>query len=170
MEQSGGAFNEQGCHFVDLQRYLGGEIEWVHAARSHHLTGEPGDAYAVTTGFANGATGTLFYSCRGNEKDIGFHIHHARGPIMLDGWDLALSPAALNSHGEPVEAADAVFLKETVGFFEALMTGDSSHVRSDIGDAVRTQQVVCAIHISATTGERVYVDRVIEADGSRGPI
>ncbi len=103
-EQSGGQVVEQATHVVDLQRYLVGEIESVHAAAATRLmTDAPSlninDVSAATFQFENGAVGTLLNTCGLNDvpgeswdhgvtivaRDLSMWVWHEGGRIAQPG-------------------------------------------------------------------------------------
>jgi myo-inositol 2-dehydrogenase/D-chiro-inositol 1-dehydrogenase len=145
--------NEQATHLVDLARYLVGEVRQVQAVVSEHpeRPGMAGSA-AVTLEFDHGVLGSLFYSCRATAKEIGFRVFTADGAVRLDGWDLvrADADAAPGSSAPPADRYQ-VFHDETAAFLAAVAGGPRGGIRCDLEDAVRTQQVVDAIHRAAAS-------------------
>jgi 2-epi-5-epi-valiolone synthase len=141
---SGGPFNEQATHFVDLCRFLMGEVVEVSAlARRSDAHAGIDDTITVALRFANGTLGTLLYSCRAAGKQIGLEVFTSAGSLRLAGWSLQLA-------GTAPELADAedVYAKEDAAFFEAIAMADQSLIHSSLADAVQTQLVVDAIHAS----------------------
>lgn len=138
--RSGGPFNEQGTHLVDLVRHIGGEVvEVASLPRREHSD----DATAATLRLASGAIATLVHSCASNTKSIGLSVVTTDGAHRLDGWDF-------DDGVDPPEVdRDAVFGRETDAFLAAVRAKDPSLVRSDVLDAARTQAVVDAILESA---------------------
>jgi len=153
-ELSGGPVNEQATHLVDLARYLVGEVHQVQAVVTGHpdRPGTAGSA-AVTLEFDGGVLGSLFYSCRATVKEIGFRVFTANGAVRLDGWELARVDAdAAPGPAAPPADRYQVFHDETAAFLAAVAGGPRDAVRCDLEDAVRTQQVVDAIHRAAASG------------------
>ncbi|PYV18212.1 MAG: hypothetical protein DMG07_04385 [Acidobacteria bacterium] len=149
-EQSGGPLNEQCTHFIDLCRFLIGEVVEVWAAaRPHSAAKHLEGAVAMTLRFANGALAAGLYSCEASEKQIAFEVFLPDGSVRLEGWDLRLK-------GDPPEcgpaAREAIFVKEVAAFFQAIRSGDRSLIQSDFEDAVQTQRVVDAIGRAVKTG------------------
>ncbi len=151
-EQSGGPVNEQATHLVDLARYLVGEVAQVQAVVAEHPA-QPGLAgsAAVTLQFADGALGSLFYSCLATVKEIGFRVFTADGAVRLDGWDLARVDADAPPADPSVDRYQ-IFHDETAAFLTAVGGGSREGIRCDLEDAVRTQHVVDAIHRAAASG------------------
>lgn len=161
-EQSGGQVVEQATHVVDLQRYLVGEIESVHAvAATRLMTDAPSlninDVSAATFQFENGAVGTLLNTCGLNgvpgeswdhgvtivSRDLSMWVWHEGGRIAQPGEVRELT-----------NSTDCKYLLDEA-FVRAVQSGDASNVRSTYADAVRTLRVTLAIEESARTGAPV---------------
>lgn len=132
---SGGPVNEQATHLLDICRYLGGEVENIEAVSSATL---PMLRCVATLSFRNGCSGTIFYSCEAQDKQIGFRIIAAEGGLDLTGWDLRLSSNTIDGT-TPAAQTEDIFLKETSWFLEAIRTGNSHLVECTFEDAFRTQ-------------------------------
>ena len=143
-DHSGGPFNEQATHFVDLCRFLMGEVIEVFAfARKSVSKAGIDDTITVTLSFAGDALGTLLYSCRASDKQIGIRIFSTTGGLELEGWDLRLK----DDEGKEDYFEDP-YIKEDAAFFAAIDAADQSLIKSSVADAVRTQMVVDAVHRS----------------------
>jgi myo-inositol 2-dehydrogenase / D-chiro-inositol 1-dehydrogenase len=127
-EESGGPINEQATHFIDLLRYLRGEVGRVHSIVHSGET-----RLALAAEFENGGIATLLYTCEAPEKTINVQILTQRGHFDLSGWDLI--PAANTIDGRLPAADASPFQRET----EAFLNGE---IRSDFADASRTQALV----------------------------
>jgi myo-inositol 2-dehydrogenase/D-chiro-inositol 1-dehydrogenase len=148
---SGGPFNEQGTHFIDLCRYLLGEIVQVTAhSPGSTMSANLSDTVIATLEFSSGILGTVFYSCRASVKQIGFKIFSAEASLSLEGWDLRFLDSQNTEPTSPPDRED-VYLKEVSAYFEAIRVGDQSLVKCDLEDAARTQLVVDAILRSLST-------------------
>lgn len=148
---SGGPFNEQATHLVDLCRFLVGEIVEVTAIGIRSLAQvDIEDTVVVAFRLQGGAGGTLLYSCLGTDKEIGLEVFSSAGRVRLEGWDLR--PSGGNPGGGNMEDEEDVFELEAAAFFEAIKARDQGLVLCDLEDAVRTQRVVDAIRRSARTG------------------
>ncbi len=135
-EQSGGPFNEQATHAMDLFRYLSGETETLHAAARSRNGIET--TVAVMLRLASGGIGTFLYSCETKEKDILISIETADGVLDLRGWDLELARNTIDgSYPEP--ETKPIFEKETHAFLQAVATRDRTLVLSDFAEAYKTQ-------------------------------
>lgn len=134
-ELSGGPFNEQATHLVDLCRYVAGDIAEVRA-----FAGPAGDEHniaraAVAMRFENGAVGTLVYTCEADDKHIGLHIVTAHGAMELRGWNFAVAGADDGAEPNPFEL-------ETRAFLAAVAAGDGRTILCDVADAIKTQTAV----------------------------
>ena len=149
---SGGPHNEQATHLYDLCRYLIGEVREVRSLFQDPGTASPPLAAATVLQFESGALGTLLYSCQASGKDIGFRIFTTAGSLAFSGWDLQLTENTID--GTFADAADPedIFLTETSAFLDAVSSGDTSTIRCDWFDAVRTQKLVDAAADSLTGG------------------
>jgi myo-inositol 2-dehydrogenase / D-chiro-inositol 1-dehydrogenase len=157
--QSGGQINEQCTHLVDLSRFLIGEIREVHAMIERPASGADIQA-AILLRFQRGILGTIFYSCQARDKQIGMQIFTQCGRIALQNWDFSLHTEGLPEPINPplpqassAAAAKAIFQQETAAFLSAVRKEKGDPIRSDLRDAVRTQQVVDAIVASAISGK-----------------
>lgn len=152
VELSGGALNEMATHVIDLARYLLGEIALVQAWGDGDGAGAPSHSFAATWRWADGQLGTLLYSCRAEDKDIGLTVHTSNGPIRLAGWDLDLQLPDGVVPGRVGTERGAIYAVEVAAFFEAIRRRDPARVRVDLDEGLRTQEVVEALAASAAAG------------------
>jgi myo-inositol 2-dehydrogenase / D-chiro-inositol 1-dehydrogenase len=144
-DQSGGPINEQCTHYIDLCRYLLGEIREVQAV-ALPLPDVP-DAegtVAMTLRFEGGVIGTGLYSCEASQKQMAFEVFLCDRSIRLQGWDLR-SP----EFPEPED----IFVKEASAFFRAVERQDASIIQSDIPGALKTQAAIDAVRRAIKSGE-----------------
>jgi myo-inositol 2-dehydrogenase/D-chiro-inositol 1-dehydrogenase len=146
---SGGPFNEQATHVLDLCRFLLGEIESVSAKAAPSTTArDPELGVAVAMRFLNGQVGTVFYSCEAREKDIHLHVYCEEGSLDLEGWDFAMTRNTID--GElPEKEKDDIFVKETRCFLNAIRRRDQLLIECDLEEAYRTQLAVDKIMASS---------------------
>jgi predicted dehydrogenase len=157
--QSGGPFNEQATHFVDLCRFLLGEIVEVFALGHRSEVGaHVDDSVSVSLRFAGGALGTLLYSCRASCKQIGIEVFSSAGRMRLEGWDLCLA-----DDEQDTTAPEDVYALEDAAFFGAIDRGDQTRVRSSLADALQTQMVVDAISASLRSRRPAPVEAIERA-------
>ena len=65
LERGGGRLIVEGCHFVDLLRYISGSP--IVAGHTRYAAGECKDTFTATLEFANGALGTIHYFATGSK-------------------------------------------------------------------------------------------------------
>ena len=145
---SGGPFNEQGTHVVDLCRCLVGEVGAIKsvAARPENSS-DPEHGVAVALQFSNGPLGTVFYNCEAKEKDIRLDVFCDDGTLTLEGWDFTMTKNSIDGN-LPKPESQEIFLKETQAFLHALGSNDQSLIECDFAEAYRTQRVVDGIRES----------------------
>jgi predicted dehydrogenase len=145
---SGGPFNEQATHVLDLCRFLLGEIESVSAiAAPPTKLGDPEFGVAVAMRFIDGPVGTVFYSCEAREKDIHIHVFCEDGSLDLEGWDFAMTRNSIDGK-VPEKEQDDIFVKETRCFLNAIRSHDQLLIECDLEEAYRTQLVVDSVRNS----------------------
>ncbi|RKY62138.1 MAG: hypothetical protein DRP95_01935 [Candidatus Latescibacterota bacterium] len=162
-EVAGGQVVDQATHFVDLARYLVGEVETVYSRRIRGLfpeeplyTGD--DASATVLAFRNGVVGNLIctYALFPEvTREYPFQmlfickrklIEYTAGKMVR-----VISPQGTE---EFPSSQDGLELEDRA-FVEALRTGNPSGICSDYGDAFRTLEVTLAANRSMETGEVV---------------
>lgn len=142
--RSGGPFNEQATHLVDLCRYLAGEVVDTRALGSRSARDLGADTrVAGLLRFESGALGTLAYTCDAAEKNIAIDVITESGSLRLSGWDFALTANTID--GATCEAESDVFAVETRMFLAAAAAHDQASVVCGLDDAARTQSVVDAL-------------------------
>ena len=156
---SGGSLNEQATHFIDMTRFLFGEVAHIGVtARAHR--DHPGviGAAAIHLTMTSGLSGAFFYSCEATYKSIGYRVLTTTQEFVMEGWDMAVTrPEGLAE--SPVDDRDAIFLTETKAFLDAV-DGAASIVRCDLLDALETQAVSDALAESAAQGRPVAVQPI----------
>lgn len=154
---SGGPFNEQGTHLVDLCRLFLGEVTEVFAmAGNSSIHKDIQETVVVTLRFLNEKLATIFYSCRASEKHIHFQIFSTTHSVSLEGWDL--KEASTSSEED-------IYIKEDAAFFNAIASGDQGLVKTPVADAIRTQLVVDTIHRSLASQKPEHVPVYDAAQG-----
>jgi myo-inositol 2-dehydrogenase/D-chiro-inositol 1-dehydrogenase len=147
-DKSGGPFNEQATHLVDLCRFVAGEIADVEAfAVDGSGANGPATRVAAALRFASGALGTLCYTCDAPDKFIALEAVTTAGGLRLDGWDFALTSNSID--GTSCGPEPNIFETETQTFLRAVARKDQSLIASSFEDATRTQEVVDAILAAA---------------------
>jgi predicted dehydrogenase len=134
-ELSGGPFNEQATHLIDLLRFLTGSVELLHAVASS--SGE--ETTVLTTLRLNGSgLGSFLYSCEAKEKDISIAVETSQGVLELRGWDLELIRNTIDG-SLPQPESKPIFEKEAHAFLNAVRRRDRGLILADFGDGFQTQ-------------------------------
>ncbi|SDD14036.1 Predicted dehydrogenase [Paenibacillus sp. UNCCL117] len=163
---SGGQFIEQTTHVVDLLRYAAGEVEEVYAAYAGRVVHKQyegvsvPDVGSVTLKLASGAVAGIINTCA-----LPSGVGRSGLTLYTDQGMLAWTPKNLEivtSEGREQAADEEAnpYAAESEAFLHAVRTGDSSRIRSDYADALRTQQVTCAALESAASGLPVKLERL----------
>ena len=161
---SGGPFNEQATHVLDLCRFLLGEIESVSAIAAPLTTAEdPEFGVAVAMRFIDGPLGTIFYSCEAREKDIHLSVFCEEGSLDLEGWDFAMTRNTIDG-ALPEDEQDEIFVKETQCFLNAIRSHDQLLIECDLEEAYRTQLAVDKVRDS------FQGNHSLDAHGPPGPL
>ncbi len=157
--QGGGQIVEQTTHIVDLARHLMGEVVQVHATARTGLMAEVEnydihDATVTNFVFASGAIASLTSTCLLSAGgQVGLDLYQRGRVVRLRAHELIVEESTgTQTHllgNNPTRAEDEAFV-------HAVATGDSSAIRSDYADALRTLEVTLAATESADEG------RVIE--------
>jgi predicted dehydrogenase len=153
-ELSGGPFNEQATHVVDLCRLLVGEIDPAIPA-AVQATGLRNCEFSVAVAlrFVSGSLGTIFYTCEAKAKDIRMQLFCEDGTLGFEGWDFVLTRNTVNGK-LPEQEEEEIFIKETRAFLDAVRYSDQSLIECDLAEAFRTQQVVDAVRTCFRAGLR----------------
>jgi len=161
-ERSGGQVVEQTTHIFDLARYLLGEVEWVFCvARTGLMTDVEDynveDASICTLRFSDGTLCEITSSCALKAQEavkVGLEVFTRDARLELGGGQLDLR--VHREGGEQhVPGNEDAFLREDRAFIQAVLSGDTSGIKSSYADAFRTQAVTCAANASMATGEPV---------------
>ena len=162
--KSGGQVVEQATHVVDLQRYVVGEIETVHAVAATRLMTDVenldvADVSVATLVFENGAVGTLLNSIGLNgvpQEPWGHGLTLVARDLWFRVWTDGGRIATAGETRELVNREDSKYLLDEA-FVKAVASGDPSGIRSTYTDAVLTLRATLAINESARTGDSVRV-------------
>ena len=162
LDKSGGQIVEQAGHIIDLARYICGEIVEVYAAytrQTFELSSEE-DIYdfgSIVMKFASGAVGTMVNTCvLSLPYTVGLHVVCSDTVVELHG-DLTVME---RGHKEILSGGRNPILMENEAFINAVRTGDSSGIRSDYEDAVKTLAVSLACNESADANSPIAIGGV----------
>jgi len=136
LEQSGGPFNEQATHPMDLFRHLAGGAEALHAVA--RAQGDVETSVLAVMRLPGDGLGSLLYSCEAQDKDISITIETTEGALDLQGWDLDLVRNTVDG-SEPEPESQPIFEKETHVFLRAVTGGNKSLILADFKQAYQTQ-------------------------------
>jgi len=137
--QSGGPFNEQATHVVDLFRHLAGGAEPLYAVA--RAAGGVETTVLAVMRLSGGGLGSFLYSCEAKDKDIFVVIETPDGVIELRGWDLELVRNTIDG-SQPEPESNSIFEKESHAFLQAVVGGDKSLILADFKEAHQTQVLV----------------------------
>ena len=163
----GGQLVEQNIHLVDGLRFLYGEPLSVYATASRGMV-KPGetasaeydtdDHSTVVYRFKNNVTATLVsgYYSRGVRPRCGLYI--ALDDMILDYRlrNNLIITTAEETRDIPRKVEQTVLLDHA--FFNAVLTGDKSLIRSDYPDALKTLEMAFAANRSMESGQVIYFD------------
>lgn len=164
---SGGQLVEQSIHLVDGLRYLFGEPLSVYATASRGIV-KPGetasaeydtdDHSTVVYRFKNNFTATLVSGCYSRDVRPRNGLYITLDDMVLDyrlRSNLIITTAKetrdIPLRMEPIFSLDHAF-------FNAVLTGDKSLIRSDYPDALKTLEMAFAANRSMESGQVIYFD------------
>ena len=164
----GGAMTNQGVHFIDLLRYLGGEVEKVSSVlATKGVNIEVENVATALLKFKNNALGTIEITTAAYPKDFeaSLSVVGTKGTAVIGGIAtnklLTFSPDSEQEfmHSEEFPTVygfgHAAIFK---GVVEFLMNGKSETL-IHFDDALRTVGLLHAIYRSDETGRWVQVDK-----------
>ena len=140
---SGGPFNEQGTHLIDLCRYWGGDVDTIASVEWRPTMSKVAYGIATSIRLSRGCVATVLYNCQANEKDISVQVFTDQGAVVLRGWDLRLERNTVDGIF-PAEEGEEIFVKETRSFLDAVSLRDQSVINCDFAEAYKTQVAVDA--------------------------
>jgi myo-inositol 2-dehydrogenase/D-chiro-inositol 1-dehydrogenase len=159
LEQSGGQFVEQTTHIFDLARYVAGDVEEVYASAATRALQDVEnlnvtDVGAAVLKFKSGAIGTIHNTCLLKMGyNTGLTVVTPDLVVELMGGCKLIEPGKrteISSRNDPYKTEDQVFL-------DAVRTGNSSAIRSNYADGVKSLEVSLAVNQSYQTGKPVKV-------------
>ncbi|GAV14858.1 Gfo/Idh/MocA family protein [Paenibacillus sp. NAIST15-1] len=161
MTGSGGQFVEQTTHIVDMLRFLCGEVNEVYAAYALQAMGKKvegtdvPDVGTVTMKLANGMVATISNTCMmpvGHH--VGLDIYTDEGVLEVRDTSLkVIETEGVQTHSNGIDLTIA----EDEAFIHAIRTGDTSRIKSNYEDALRTHEITIAASESAVSGKPVLL-------------
>ncbi|MGN8646000.1 Gfo/Idh/MocA family protein [Gracilibacillus sp. HCP3S3_G5_1] len=148
-DQSGGQFNEQTTHIVNLVRFLFGEIQSVYAQESNAITANKDASITVadvglfTLTLENGLLVQITNTSvlPDGLGDIGISAYTDQGMIE---WQMGHIEKQTVAKTEKYIARQNPYKRENEAFLHAVKTGDRSQILSDYEDGWRSFQVALA--------------------------
>jgi predicted dehydrogenase len=161
----GGAYTNQGIHYLDLLLYLNGEVDSLFSQTATRLVEvEVEDTGVAVLRFANGSLGTVESTTthRPDDKEASITILGERGNCTLAGlaankltsW--SPDPALCNSVSEEVPNAYGFGHKPFLADVVAELQGNSSHPIS-FAEGLRAVRLLNALYRSAEEGGPVQL-------------
>lgn len=170
----GGAFMNQGIHFIDLLLSVMGPVKWLQArckTAAHRIAVE--DIGMVLVEFASGAYGviqasTAFYP----GLPARLEIHGTRGSARIEGERLAFlqiegqppqkdSEVAVGGASDPKAIDATLFVHQYRDFISAIDEGRDPVVSGTV--ARRPLQLILAIYESARCGKAIEMEKFAPA-------
>ena len=160
-----GTLADYGTHAIDLLRWYGGEIEWVHALPGRE--GEPAFAAATAAGVS-----ALFAHVRADVDDVfeaDLYAPRERTLLVGLGEEIVTRPIAESSLYPGYTRFSHVRAQVEHGLADAMRCGaaalvdhllDGAPIACGIEDGIAAQAVVEAVWSSAENGARAIVSRV----------
>ena len=165
-ELSGGQLVEMSIHQMDLLRYFLGDVETVYSVPTTGFIKDsdiPGyDMDDVSTSvftFNRGITGTMITGCYDLESKCGWDSKITLGSTAstLD-FHVASDVKIHGTVNEEIRSAGDYGVKCDRTFIEAVISGDTSKIRSPYCDAVKTLAFVLGCNESMKTGLPVKIN------------
>jgi predicted dehydrogenase len=167
----GGAHVNQGIHYVDILRYLAGEIEEVHA-RFAQLGAklEAEDTGVSLVKFKNGGLGAIeiTMAARPDDFEASVSIVGSKGLAVVGGLcankleTFSLNPADRPLHSEEVPMAYGLSHRRVYEMVaQAILDGGKSPVEFD--DGLNTIRLLHALYRSNEEGRWVRLDENVES-------
>ena len=152
----GGALTNQGIHYLDLLRYLGGDIKRVHALlRTQSADIEVEDTAVALAEFSNGASGNIEITtaARPDDLEASISIFGSKGHAVLGGLAtnqlLAFSPDPSATAAYSQEIPDAYGFGHIAMFREVVraLAGETADIVTD-SDGLETIRLLHALYQS----------------------
>lgn len=170
-KEGGGVVIDQAIHTMDLMRwFVGNEIDYVEASianRTHDII-EVEDMAEGIIKYKNGVL-TTFYTINYYSYDapVEIELHCEKGIVKMIGDKAAIEfndgkkIIADNNSNEVFDYGNGVksywgtsHVKQIEEFYQSLDKGEQVVISGD--EAIKTQEMICAIYESGKTKERIY--------------
>jgi len=155
-ERSGGPLLDQAIHFIDVLRYIFGDIDRVFAAGSNQAFPKApditvNDSVNLLLQFRSGLSATHNHSWAANVPLLVIEVHCKSARIRIDLKENVLS-GVVRGMQVSFKPKDDCYVTELRRFFRAASNNDPVPVRSSYADAVRSLAVCVAAQRSIDTG------------------
>ncbi|WP_038054965.1 Gfo/Idh/MocA family protein [Thermodesulfobacterium hydrogeniphilum] len=166
----GGALAQQGCHFVDMLYYLGGEVESVFAKMGTYLVNiEAEDLLVGTLKFKNGALGTIEATTCARPKDLKAElvILGEKGSAIIGGFamnkldylaitgiedTISLTNGFTENPPHPLGFSHFTYLKSAIKYFK---TSEKDPWLVVGKEAIPSLEVIIGLYESAESGQEI---------------
>lgn len=153
--RSGGQIVEQSTHVYDLHRYLAGEVTAATGSGTDRVLVDSvdfQDATSVTLEHESGAVSHVSSTCASPVSRFEVRVAAENASLELDYFEHSLSGSV---DGEPIqfEGAGDWYHREFETFLRAI-SSESTDVRSEYDDAVRTLELTLTARAAAEAGNR----------------
>ncbi|MEM2240445.1 MAG: Gfo/Idh/MocA family oxidoreductase [Candidatus Bathyarchaeia archaeon] len=164
--KGGGQVIEQATHVFDLARFLVGDVERVYAEFDYSLIGKYAvgsdveDCSITVLKFKSGAIGVITATCisRNTYNFTDLKILAEKTVIEHGGHRGFLRVYRHNRIEEIRPSVDPYALEDEI-FIDAVEKGDTSKIRSNYSDAVKTLEVTLAANESSSTSKSVKLSQ-----------
>lgn len=165
-DKGGGQVVEQATHIFDLARYLEGDVSHVYAEIDNIVAGRfvyddmtSEDSAAVVLRFKSKAIGVIVSSCVSQNTFSGTALRFIiRNAVVEHLGHSRILRIYENNRIQEIRSNVDPYLEEDRVFIEAVKTGNTSRIKSDFEDAVKTLKVTIAANESAMMGKTVRLE------------
>ncbi|MFC0472750.1 Gfo/Idh/MocA family protein [Halalkalibacter kiskunsagensis] len=160
---SGGQFNEQTTHLVDLLRFTAGEVEEVFAMFGNQVMHEKVDSVTVadigtvSLKLRNGSIATLSNTCIMPKDTYRCGLTFYTDQSIID-WQFDGLQVKMNGEQSEIKDQTNPYEVENEAFIHAIRTKDTSRILSNYENAYKTQEVTSAAFQSAATGKPIKLN------------
>lgn len=164
-DQSGGQFNEQTTHIVDLVRFLFGEVTAVYAQEDNRIKQnlDPevtvADAGVFILTLENGLNVQISNTSvlPDGADEVGITVYSDEGIIQ---WNPDYLHIRTPVKEESIPLEKNPYMTELEAFLHAVRTGDRSPIASSYPDAWKSFKVALAAQRSIQDKRKVYLDEI----------
>lgn len=169
-DMSGGQLTEQCTHFIDLIRYVAGDITEVSAYAAKGFIDDVNDfnvddAVVMNFRLKSGAVGNVMTSCFTKAHGggaLGIYVNMASRDktYRLEGSSLDLTVQHGDNKVDRVPSQENAILEENRAFIKAIQMNDPSLIHSSYADALETAKVSLAAGLSVEEKRTVLISEL----------